>query len=398
MGRSQITPAAARSAETEFEKLVASVAHGEISRRDFFKRAATLGIAASAIGIVLAACGEGETAETGASASPAALDTTLPEKLYLYNWADYMPQSVKDKFTKEYGITVVETYFEDNEALLTKLKAGARGYDVAVPSDYMVTILAKSGLLVPLHMDLIPNFANVMPRFQKPAYDTWPDGKKYSVPYDWGTTGIGVRIDVISDPITKWADLWNPAYKGKIQMLSDEREVVGACLKMLGYSYNTTDQAQIDEAVAKCIEQKPLVVAYNSNTTRRALVGGTALVQGWDGWVLMAYDELGPKKLDYILPSEGYCLYSDTFVAPIGGPSPYAAHLFMNFVLDPKINAECINYTWYHSAVPAATPYLDEIVLSFAPTEEDLKRSEELKDLGTIGQLYTEAWTRIRTA
>jgi spermidine/putrescine-binding protein len=391
-------PSAAQRSGTEFERLVASVAEGEMSRREFLRRAAALGVATSAVATVLAACGAGEPAATGTSASPAALDTTLPDKLYLFNWADYLPQSVKDKFQKKYGIKVVETYFEDNEALLTKLKAGTRGYDLAVPSDYMVTILAKSGLLVPLHMDLIPNFANVMPRFQKPSYDTWPDGRKYSVPYDWGTTGIGVRIDAIHDSITKWADLWNPAYKGRIQMLSDEREVVGACLKMLGYSYNSTDPQQIDEAVAKCIEQKPLVVAYNSNTTRRALVGGTPLVQGWDGWVLMAYDELGPKKLDYVLPAEGYCLYSDTFVVPVGGPSPYAAHLFMDFVLDPKINAECINYTWYHTAVPAATPYLDEIVLSFVPTEEELTRGEELKDLGAANQLYTEAWTKIRTA
>ena len=378
----------------ELEGLVTEVARKRISRRQFIDRALALGLSAGAIGTVLGACG----GETESSPSPGVMDTTKPEKLYLFNWAEYMDPALLKKFEQETGIKVVETYYDDNEALLSKLKAGARGYDLCVPSDYMVTVLYNTGLLLPLDMKYIPNFKYVAPRWQKPAYDPETDGNKYSCPYQFGTTGIGVRIDKVTEPITKWADLWNPAYKGQIEMLNDERDVIGAALLTLGYSLNCRDQGQFDEGVAKAIEQKPLVRAYNSNTTRRDLTAGVPLVQGWTGYVLMAYDALGPERLDYVLAEEGFCMYMDSIAIPIGAPSPYAAHLFLNFLFDPKNAAQLTNYTWYHTPVPDATQYIDKMVLAFVPTDQELQRGEQLVDLGEFTRNWADGWAKLKSA
>jgi spermidine/putrescine transport system substrate-binding protein len=249
-------------------------------------------------------------------------------------------------------------------------------------------------------MRYIPNFKYVAAQFHNPPYDKKEEngGKKYSIPYQWGTTGIGHRKDIVTDPITKWADLWNPKYKRRIVMLNDEREVLGSTLIMLGYPLNTTDQKQLDEAVAKDIEQKPLVLAYDSITTRREILSGVPLVQGWTGFVLMAYDALGPQKLEYVLPQEGFPVYCDNMAIPVGAHSPYAAHLFMNYILDPKVAGQLVNFTWYHSPVPDSRPYADKIVLSFIPSEDDMKRGQWYSDVGAFARQWTAAWAKIKSA
>jgi spermidine/putrescine transport system substrate-binding protein len=366
-----------------------------MTRRHFLKRAAALGLSASAAAAILSACGGEGTAVT---ASPTPMDTTLPEKLFLFNWSDYMPASITKSFERTYGVKVVESYYDSNEALLAKLMAGAGGYDIVVPDNSTVHIMMKSGLLRPLDMRYIPNFKNVAARFQKADYDRDDDGHKYSVPYQWGTTGIGHRKDLIAEPITRWSDLWNPAYKHKINMLDDERDLLGAGLQVLGYSYNSTSQSELDQAVAKLIEQKPLVVSYDSVNTKRALVSGIPLVQGWNGYVLQAYDELGPEKVEYVLPREGFCVWVDNMVIPAKAPSPYAAHLFMNYLFDPKIAAKLVDYTWYSSPVPAAKQYSNPLVWRFVPGEKDMQRGEFIVDVGPFRKSYDAAFAEVKSA
>ena len=373
-----------------------ALVHKEITRRQFIERALAAGLSLSAVGSILAACGSGGSPEAGSS--PDAMATDLPEKLSLFTWADYMPSSIRKSFQQKYGIEVVESYFDSNEALTTKMSAGASGYDIIVPSNDAVHIMMKSGLLRPLDMRFIPNFKNVMTRFQKPDYDPEEDGYKYSVPYQWGTTGIGHRKDIITDPITKYADLWNEKYKGDIIMLNDRRDVLGAGLAVLGYSLNSTSQSELDQALQKLIEQKPLVEAYDSINTKRALVSGTPLVQGWNGYVLQAYDQLGPEKLEYVLPLEMIEVWCDNMAIPKTAPSPYAAHLFMDYLLDPKIAGELVDYTWYSSPVPAAEEFSDPLVWSFVPTDEEMTRSEFLQDLGEFRLKYDDAWRQLKSA
>ena len=379
-------------------RLTKELAHGTMSRKEFLKRATALGLTRSRRGRDRSACGSTSSSSSSASSSPAALDTTLPEKLFLFNWAEYMAPEVVKSFEKEYGIKVVETYYDSNEAMMAKIQAGAKGYDLIFPSNTTVQIMTKSKLLQPLQMGSIPNFANVMPELQKPVYDPETDGKKYSVPYQWGTTGIGHRKDIVTNPITKWADLWNSAYSQKITMLNDYRDVIGVGLIVTGHSLNSTSQSELDEATQKLIEQKPLVKAYDSANTKRMLIGGTPLCQGWNGFVLQAYDELGPEKLEYVLPTEAFGLWSDNMAIPVGAPSPYAAHLFMNYLLDPQMAGKLVDFTWYSSPVPAAEPYSNPIVWDFVPSAETLKRGEWYEDVGEFRVSYDKAWAQIKAS
>lgn len=210
MNEERFAPSGAQ--RRDLDGLVREVARGCITRRQFLERGLALGLSVSAIGTVLSACGTGAVDET---ATPAVMDTTVPDKLILFNWADYMPKSIFKSFQQKTGIKVEETYFEDNETLLAKLKSGARGYDMTVAADYMVTTMIKTGLLQPLDMQYIPNFKNVEERYSKPDYDNEEDGHKYSIPYQWGTTGVGVRTDIVTDPVDSWTDLWDPKYKGR---------------------------------------------------------------------------------------------------------------------------------------------------------------------------------------
>lgn len=181
-------------------------------------------------------------------------------------------------------------------------------------------------------------------------------------------------------------------------MLNDERDVLGAALKMLGYSMNTKNQDELDQAVEKCIEQKPLVKAYTSVATRRSIVEGTGMTQGWTGYILSAIEIVGEDKLSYMLPREGYDLWTDNAVIPVGAKSPYGAHLLMDYICEPKIAGELVDYTWFHSPVPAARDYSDPIVWKFAPTGSDLDRAEALIDLGEFARNYSEAWRKVRSA
>ena len=384
------------SSETSLVQLTQELARGSMSRREFIKRAAALGLSVPAVAAIVAACGS--TSGSQGSSSPTPLDTTKPDKLFLFNWSDYLPSEVKKSFEKTYGIKVVETYYDSNETLLAKIQAGASGYDVIVPDNITVHIMLKSGLIQPLHMDLIPNFKNVMPRFQKPDYDPETDGHKYSVPYQWGTTGIGHRQDIVRETIDSWASLFNSAYKGKITMLNDWRETIGVGLFLLGYSLNTTSQSELDQATAKLIEQKPLVKAYDSVNTRRLLIQGVPLCHGWNGYVLQAYDTLGPEKLEYVLPKEAFGVWCDNMAIPTTAPSPYAGHLFMNYLFDPKVAGTVVDYTWFSSPIPAAEQYSQKIIWDFVPSEETLKRGEFFEDVGQFSTNYNEAWAQIKSS
>lgn len=379
----------------DLEDLARGAARHSITRRQFIERALALGLSVSAAGALLAACG-GKEAQTAASPEP--LDTTLPEKLILFSWADYLPRSVKASFKKEYGVEIAESNYDSNEELLAKLMAGSRGYDVIVPDNITVHIMIQQKLLQPLRMDLLPNYKNIMEMYQRPGYNEDDDGNLYSIPYQWGTSGIGVRKDIIGKPVDSWNIMWDETYKGRITMLNDYRETIGVGLKLGGHSLNSTSQEELDEATQKMIEQKPLVKAYDSVNTRRLLVEGTPLCHGWTGYVLAAYKQLGPEKIEYALPKEGYMIWCDNAAIPVGAPSPYAAHLFMDYICEPEIAAKIVDYSWYHSPIPAAKKYSDPLVWALLPTEEQFAVGEFSEDVGEFARNYLDAWQEIRGA
>jgi spermidine/putrescine transport system substrate-binding protein len=388
--------------ENEIAGLLHECSHGHLTRRQFIGRAVAAGLSASAAAALLASCGGAGTSET--PSEPTAMDTTRPAKLFLYNWADYLAPSVQKGFERTYGIKIVQTYFDDNEAMLAKLKAGATGYDVIVPTGYMSSILAKTGLIQTLNADLLPNRKYIPPKYENPAYDPVTKGKFYTVPYMWGTTGICVRTDKTKDEITRWADLWNPKYKNMIAMMNDEREDLAAALKLLGYSLNTTDPDQIRQAADKLIEQKPLVRKYVITSVWREIAAGTPICHSWNGEVALAVNGLGAgseKLVNFVLPEEGFTVWTDTLAIPAGAPSPYGAHLFMNYVMDPRVAVKNALFTGY---LPGNVPAMAEVekknpvASMITPTDQDLERGEFLLDPGAATQYYSSEWQRVKSA
>jgi len=385
----------------DLEGLVAEVARGGITRQQFIYRAVGLGLSAPAVATILSACGSGGTTTGNVGASPAAMDTTKPDKIYFFNWSDYIDPDMKKKFKQETGITVVDTFFDTNDDLLAKVKAGGGMYDLICPGGYIVSILRKTGLLEPLDMRYIPSFSQIMAALQKPVFDD-PDkqgGKKYSVPYMFGTAGIGVRTDKAKGPVTSWESLWDPQYKQQITMLNAERTTIGEALKLLGYSLNTTDPKQVDEATAKLIEQKPLVLQYDSSNMRRSMVSGVTLVNTYDGDAAIAMRTTGTEKLKYVLPSEGAYFWVDNLSIPKGAKSPYGAHLFIDFLTKAENAAQNAGWIGYQTPNDQAFALIkDKVVRSLRPTTEQWAQGEIANDLAAFETYYVQSWTKVKSA
>ena len=395
--------------ERELQGLVDEVARGRISRRQFLERGLALGLSVGAVGSVLAACGDeaDDGGDGAASASPASMDTTKPDELYLYNWQNEIAPENKKKFQASTGIKVVESYYDDNEQLLSKIKGGATGYDLIVPTSYMVSIMIKSGLLEPIDLAYIPSITNLAPAFQTLTYDDpeQQDGNRYAVPYLWGNAGVAARLDMVPEftqmvegSSPSWALLWDEQFKNKIMMLNDERETLGAGLKYAGYSFNATDPAEIDAGKEKLIEQKPLVRAYDSLNMKRNIVAGIPLVHTWNGDAYLAQDELGETTVAYVLPSEGFSVWVDNLCIPKGFKSKYAAHLFMDFICEPENAADLVNFVQYLSPNAAAESLIDPKIIARTPDEATMERAELLGDVGEASRLWTEAWQEVKSA
>ena len=390
--------------EKDLVGLCTEARRGGVTRRQFMERALVMGLSASAVGALAGACGTKEEVSTGATVPP--MDETQPSEITFYNWSDYLDPSIKKDFKKATGVTVREPYYSSNEELLAKLKAGAKGYDVIVPSDYMVHIMIKSGLLGPLDFDYLPNYQYIGAEFKNPPYDNPEEngGLQYSVPYFYGTSGYCRRTDKVPEELTDWTPLFDPKYEGKINMLDDERECLGAALKSLGYSLNSKVQDELDQATQKLIEQKPLVNVYDSVNMKRNIVQGQYLVHSWDGDCLMAIDALGgdakaKKLVVFVRPTEGYMIWTDNLVMPVGNNSRFGAHMWINYLTDPKVAGKNASWVWYLNPVaPASWDYTDPFALSLQPTEEELAYAEVADDVGEFATAYSDAWRQVKSA
>jgi spermidine/putrescine transport system substrate-binding protein len=372
--------------------MLTAVRRGRLSRRQFLQRGIALGLSATTLGALLSSCGEEEE-------KPAAMDTTLPESIVFFNWADYLDPDLEKKFESETRVKVNETFFDTNDDLLAKMRAGASGYDVICPGGYIVSIMRNSGMLQPLDMTLIPSVSEIMPALQKPVFDDEADGNKYSVPYMFGNAGVGVRTDKVTETITSWASLWDPKYDQKITMLSAERTVLGEALKFLGYSINTTSQEELDAARVKLIEQKPLVLKYEASGLARSMAQGIPMVNCYDGDASIAKRELGAEMIDYVVPVEGAVFWVDNLSVPKSAPSPYAAHLFIEFLTKAENSAQNSGWIGYQPPNEAAFALIDDpIIQSLRPTDEQWAAGEIVNDLGEFNVAYTTAWTQVKAA
>ncbi|NBU95222.1 MAG: spermidine/putrescine ABC transporter substrate-binding protein, partial [Actinobacteria bacterium] len=283
--------------------------------------------------------------------------------LNLYNWSEYIDPDLKDAFAAEYGVAVNESNYDSNEAMQPIISAGNSGYDVIVPSDYMVSIMIESGDLMALDKAAIPNLANLSPEFASGLpYDPAGD---YSAPYQWGTTGLAVDLAVAGDDVPEtWglvfdADLAKQyGFVGATTLLNDPRETLGAALKYLGYSLNTTDEAELDEAKKLVAEATERIAAFESDQYDELLATGeTALAHGYSGNFLVQFDEADdPDQYTYFVPQEGGTRWVDNMAVVIDAPHPCTAHTFINFILDAENGAALTNWNYYASPNAASEP------------------------------------------
>ncbi len=346
--------------------------------------------------LVLVACNPGSDRDPKKD-PPSDTQSARQERIILhyFTWSDYVEPSLLEPFERQYGVKVVVDTFGSNEELLAKLQSGATGYDVAVPSDFMVAIMAREGLLSELDLEKIPNVRFLTDRLQRLPVD--PE-HRYSIPYLWGTVGIGYNSEVIPAPPQSWAILWDPRYKGRISMLNDQREVLGVALLTIGQSINAKDPEVLERAKSKLLRQKPLVKTYTSETYDQLLVSGeVALAHGWGGTVARAMAERPAVK--YVVPKEGGTIWSDCLVVLNSSRHKELAMRLINFLMDPVVAARTTEHLLFASANREANALVKESVRSnpaVYPPEAVLDRLEWMADVGEAIRLYDRAWTELK--
>ena len=360
-------------------------------------------VAAGAATAFLAACGgSSDSSSEDESADKPKAAAELGGTLHYYNWADYVNPETYKNFTAETGVKIKKDFFVSNEELQAKLQGGARGFDLAAPTGYMVQILAEGGLLEPLDKSQLPAVAkNIDPQFTKLPYD--PEDK-WSVPKDWGTTGFMYRTDMVKEKPTSWKDfveLTKGPYSGKVTVLDGIPECIGSMLVMLGYSFNSEDEGEIDEAKQQLIELKPHLLAITSTEYKQQLIDGKAVMAlGWngDGAAVAA-----KKPAEYVVAEEGGEFWVDAYVIPTGAKNPTAAHAWIDYCFDPEHNALETEFTYYGSPLKRdlMEPVLDKKVFTnddVFPPESTLEKMEPNSVSPEGTKLRDRAWTEFKAA
>jgi spermidine/putrescine transport system substrate-binding protein len=354
---------------------------------------------------LMAACAERELARPEiieAFGTTVHRDSLAPE-LRLFIWPDYMDPEILREFEQTYGVRVVTDYYDNNEALIAKLKAGGIGqYDVIVASDYAIEVLESGTLLLPLDHRHIPNVRNLDARFRALPFDS---ANLYSITYQWGTTGLGVRMDLLRDS-TAQLDTWRivfdeAAQQGSIVMLQDPRETIGAALIHLGHSPNTTDTTALNEAEQLLVQQRPRVLTYAPFASGRDLLasGDAAVSHNYSGDILSVQKEV--PAIRYVIPREGAILWTDNMAIPARAPARYTAETFINFILDAEVGARLSNFTRYATPNAASLPLVDAALRSdrsVYPDSAVMARLHVLRDVGPARAIYDRIWTRLRAS
>lgn len=302
--------------------------------------------------------------------------------LTIYNWGDYIDPDLITQFEEETGIKVIYETFDSNEAMLTKIQQGGSAYDIAVPSEYMIEKMLEEDLLLPLDHEKIPNLVHIDERFLDLPFDP---KNRYSVPYFWGTVGIAYNPELLPDlEITSWNDLWDERLKNEILLVDGAREVIGMGLNSLGYSLNDTNPEHLLEAKAKLDELTPNVKAIVGDEIKMLLANNEAaigLVWSGDAADIMSENE----SIEYVVPEEGSNLWFDNMVIPKTARNIEAAHLFINFMLEPEVAAQNAEYVYYSTPNKSALELLPEEMTGderFYPPPELTEKLEVYENLG----------------
>ncbi|MGH6907621.1 MAG: polyamine ABC transporter substrate-binding protein [Aestuariivirga sp.] len=322
------------------------------------------------------------------------------KSLNLYNYDTYIGETTLDDFEAATGIKPKMDLFADMDELFSKLKAGNPGYDAIVVSNDYLERMVKANMVTPLDHAKIPNMANIDPDFINPTFDP---GRKHSIPYQWGTIGIGYRKSAMGGAaVDSWKILLDSdAFSGKISLLGDAQNVIGCALKYLGYSFNATDPAELKKAEDLLIAQKKHIKVFADDNGQDLLASGEVVAtQEWSGDIAQVMVE--DPDLDYSVPTEGSNIWEDTWAIPVGAPHPGNAHAFLNFVLDAengKKITETIQYATPNLAARKLMPPEHLNNRAIYPPAEVLAKCEPTIYLGEEAtKVKDELWTRVQAA
>ena len=320
-------------------------------------------------------------------------------KLNFYNWDTYIGETTLADFEKASGIEVKMDLYADNEELFAKLKEGNPGYDLIVPTNDFVERMLTAEMLLPIDHSMIPNMKNIDPNFLDADFDP---GRKYSIPYMWGSIGIGYRKSKVDSVPDSWKWLYDSdKYSGRIAMLADGGTVVGMGLKYKGHSLNSTDKALIKEIEEMVIKQKSHIKVFAEDNGQDLLASGEVdLTMEWNGDILQVMAE--DDDICYAVPKEGGLLWEDCLCIPKGGAHPMNAHKFINYILDGKAGAAIADYIQYATPNKAARALLPDAYSknpAIFPPDSVIAASEAALYQGEDRQrLIDETWTRIQAA
>jgi spermidine/putrescine transport system substrate-binding protein len=322
------------------------------------------------------------------------------KQLFFYNWSNYYPPDLLKKFEAETGIAVTLDVYDSNETMLAKLQAGAAGYDVIVPSSYMLDIMIKQDMLLPLDKSKMPNFGNVSETFADPWFDP---GRAYSAPYMWGTTGYSYDSAKVEGPIEEsWAPFFDPEgpFAGKLALMNDQVEVYDAAAYYLGIDKCTTDPKDAARILELLEKQKPAVALYNSDGTIERMIAGEVVAHmQWNGAAHRTKEGL-PTAV-YVYPKEGITVFDDNFAIPKGAPNPENAMTFINWMMDPENIAIASNYTGYMNAIDGSEAFLDPALRDDPAVNMPAEYADRLRPTVNCPveaiELRDRVWTRLRS-
>lgn len=364
-----------------------------------------------ALSLVLAACGAGGgTTATGQVVTaggfvcpePSPRMEVTSKELNLFVWTEYIPTEWKECFELIYGIKVNHDEYSSNEEMYAKLSAGGANYDLVQPTDYIVSLMVRQGLLQKFDAAKLPNKANLDPNYLGFAFDPNND---YTIPYQAGTEALIYNADKVANPPASWADLWRPEYAGRLVFLDDSRATIGLTLLTLGYDLNTKNPAELEEAKAKLRELVPNIKLFDSDSPKTALIAGDVdLGMTWTGEAFVAQQE--NPAFQYVYPTEGAILWQDNWALPANAPNLDAAYAWLNYTMQGDVFWLMLRDFPYTNPNIAALEYArendPELYTAYIESpitntpREIIEKGHRIEDVGDALPLYDQLWTEVK--
>ena len=331
-----------------------------VGRRSFLQVAGLLAAAGAAgyAGGTVAGWGDDDpSAAAGAADGQPVSGNRVSERLLnIYNWSDYIDDRTIPLFQAQSNLRVNYDVYSSNDDLLKRMRSGPTNYDIIVPTNNFVPTYLNLDLIEPLRQDLIPNLTNLDREFVETDYDP---GNRYTIPWQWGTTGIGFNRRRAGETVDSWSTLFEPAaaMSGHVTLLREPTDLIASALIYLGRSPNSTEDKDLAEVVKLVRSIRPRLKGFTTDTYIDELAADeTWLAQGWSGDVFQAQDQ--NQDVSYAIPKEGSLRFVDVMAIPKGAAHPANAARFMNYVLHPKVQARISRYVSYGTPVSLAKPLL----------------------------------------